>query len=116
LSHPQQDIRLRNSLGSLPTIILNQTAGHDQKAAVFLFMGGKPTDRRQRFPAGGLDEGAGIDDNDLGVVQRRDAIKPFLPEKAQHQLRVDQVLGTTKAYGRGFEHLIRGLGWRLKAE
>src|SRR4029078_11511160 len=70
-------------------------AGHDQALAVALVLG-HLEDGVDRLLLGVVDEGAGVDDDDVGVARvGRDLVARLLGV-AEHHLAVDEVLGTTE--------------------
>jgi hypothetical protein len=57
-----------------------------------------------RFLLGGIDEGAGVDDEDLGVFGAGGEACAGAVEKAHHDLGVDEVFGAAErdeSHGRG---------------
>ncbi len=50
-----------------------------------------------RLLLGGVDERAGVDDDDVGVFGARGDLRSALREQAHHHLAVHQVLGTAQA-------------------
>ena len=107
----QPEIDLREFRGQLALMIApHQTARHGQQRAfgqVFDVRNGL-RDGPHRFLGGGLDEGAGIDENQIGVFRRvhRDKLHAERPEKA---LGVDPVLGTAEACGIAAKRMGHGL-------
>ena len=55
-------------------------------------------DHAQRFLPGRVDEAAGVDDDQVGLLRVRDQDVAILREEAEHPLGVDQVLGATQAH------------------
>ena len=54
-------------------------------------------DRGQRLLARGVDEAAGVDDHQVGVLRVGDQDVAVLRQEAEHPLGVDEVLGTAEA-------------------
>ena len=78
---------------------LGETAGHDHAAGA-----ARPlqvehlVDRRIRLLAGGVDEGAGVHDHDVGALRLADELPAVLAEQAEHPLAVDEVLRAAEAH------------------
>ncbi len=76
---------------------LRQTAGHHHGANPPLFLEFQHlADDAQRFLAGGFDEAAGIDHNDISAIGIGHQHKAFRRQLAQHAFRVDQVFGAAE--------------------
>ena len=57
-----------------------------------------------RFLLGGVDEGAGVDDEDIGVFRAGGEASAGAVEEAHHDLGIDEVFGAAErdeAHGRG---------------
>ena len=54
-------------------------------------------DDRTRFLPGGVDEPAGVDDDQVGVLPLRHQREPILRQEPEHPLGIDQVLGAAQA-------------------
>src|SRR5256885_3857320 len=81
----------------LAAVALREAAGDDEaSAAPPLLQSRQLQDRRDRLLTGAVDEGARVDDEALGILGPVGEREPRLAERAEHQLGVDLVLGTTE--------------------
>ena len=106
----------------LVAVTFDEAAGYDNTAclaAVLLFVLNHLEDGVDGLLLGGVDEAAGVDDDDLGVFGARSEFGSVVMEKAHHDLGVDEVFGAAegdKAYfgagrDRGFRRqIIDGCG------
>lgn len=98
LVHAHEGIDFRKQLREFLAKTLRQTTGNDQALAAILrfpHLGGFEDGIDALFLRG-VDEGAGVDDHDVGaggVVCDFDA---FLHERAEHDFGVHQVFGATE--------------------
>ena len=77
---------------------LGQAAGHDHtpRAARPLQVE-HLVDRGIRLLAGGVDEGAGVHDHDVGALRLADELPAVLAEQAEHPLAIDEVFRAAEA-------------------
>ena len=95
---PQHGVNLGNLAPELVAIALGQAAGDDEaRAPAIALLRGHLEDGVDRFLLGGIDEGARVDDEHLGVRGVGRNLVAGLAGHAQHHLAVDEVLGTAEA-------------------
>ena len=76
---------------------MSEAACDDQAAAAAaLLVLGHVEDGRDRLLLGRLDEGAGVDDQDIGLGRIGRELDAVLLEDAEHDLCVNEILGTAK--------------------
>ena len=98
----------------LVAVTLDQAAGYDEAlgaAAVGDLVLDHLEDGVDGFLLGGVDEGAGVDDEDVGVFGAGGELGAAAMEQAHHDLGVDEVLGAAErdeAYRGGFVRLGSG--------
>jgi hypothetical protein len=93
-SRSHDAVDLRHLLHDLEPVALGETPGDDQRAtAPVLLELGRLQDRVDGFLARAVDEGAGVDDDALGVLGALAERETGLAQHPQHQLGVDLVLG-----------------------
>ena len=92
-AHDQVDLGQRRA--ELVTVALRQASRHDQARPV-VTGGGEVEDGVDRLLPGGLDEGAGVDDHEIGIVGRGGGLVAVAPQRPGQLVRVDLVLGTTQ--------------------
>ena len=110
-------------LPDLVAVALDEAAGYDDAAclaAVLLLVLDHLEDGVDGLLLGGVDEAAGVDDDDLGVFGSGGEFGAVVVEQAHHDLGVDEVLGATERneayFGAGFDrdflaYLIENGGW-----
>ena len=92
-------IDLRNVLLNLVAVALDQTAGDDDAlrlAAILLLMLHHLEDGIDGLLLGGIDEAAGVDDDNLGVFSARRQLGSVVVQHAHHHLGVDEILGAAE--------------------
>ena len=97
LSGPEQRVDLGNLLAQFVAIPLGETAGDDQPLAGALVLERRHLeDGVDRFFLRVVDEGAGVHDEDVGLVRVRRDLVTRVAGDAQHHLAVDEVLRTAE--------------------
>jgi hypothetical protein len=98
LVEPDEGVDLGQALGEFVPVALNHASRDDQalQSAGFLQLSGFQNGV-DRFFARGLDEAARVDDDDLGFLRILDELASRTVEVAQHDLRIDEILGATEA-------------------
>ena len=95
LSSSVDRVDLRNLLLQLIAIALGHAAGDDQLAAGnLLFELGHLQNGVDRFLLGAIDKGAGVHDLHVGLRRVGGNLVPVLLGHAEHDLGVDEILGT----------------------
>jgi len=92
-------INLGDVLADLVAVALDQAAGDDNSAglaAVLALVLHHFEDRVDGFLLGGIDEAAGVDDDDFGVFGARGQLGAIVVQQAHHNLGIDEVLGAAK--------------------
>jgi hypothetical protein len=95
---------------------LDEASGDDQATGFAAgFVAGHFEDGIDGFLLGAGDEGAGIDDNDIGGIGVGSEFGSGLGEHTHHDLAIDEVFGATEAHesylGRGRQERSRGCGF-----
>ena len=93
----------------------DEAAGYDEAlGAAGVFELGHFEDGVDGFLLGGVDERAGIDDDDVGVLRMSGEFVPIEDEISHHDFGVDEILGaaeTNKTYFQSrYQFSIAGLG------
>ena len=86
-------------LSDLVAVALDEAAGDDEAlgfAAVLLLMLDHLEDGVDGLLLGGVDEAAGVDDDDLGVFGAGGEFGSVVMEEAHHDLGVDEVFGAAE--------------------
>ncbi len=97
LIHAQEGVHLRKGLGHPPAVALGHAARDDHGLAGAVgLVGAGGEDVLRGLGAGGLDEGAGVHEDDVGAVGRRRERVTGLQQRARHHLAVGQVLGAAE--------------------
>ena len=87
-------VDFRNAFADFIAIALDEAAGDDELFGVTLgFEAGHLEDGVDGFLLGGIDEGAGVDDEDFGLFGTGGQARATAVEEAHHDLGVDQVFG-----------------------
>ena len=99
LAGADDGVDLGNVLLDLVAVALDQAAGHDEAAG--LAAGGDLVLRHledgvDRLLLGRVDEAAGVDDQNLGVLGAGGELGAGVVEQAHHHLGVDEVLGAAE--------------------
>ena len=86
-------VHFRHVLPDVAAIALHQAAGDDQllRAAGLLVLG-HLEDGVDRFLLGGIDEAAGVDDEDVGIGGMRRQLVALRGELAHHDFGIDEIL------------------------
>ena len=98
LVEAEQRVDLGDPLGQLGAAALHEAAGGDDappRRATLPLLGRQ--ERLDRLHAGGVDEGAGVDDEEVGVLRVLDDFGAGRGEAAEDQLGVHLVLGAAEA-------------------
>jgi len=91
-------VDFRDALADLVAIALDEAAGDDELFGVaFGFEAGHLEDGVDGFLLGGVDEGAGVYDEDLGLFGAGGQARAAAVEEAHHDLGFDQVFGAAEA-------------------
>src|SRR6185436_15772913 len=86
-------VDFRHLLEDVATVALSEAAGDDERAAGALLLQLRELqDRVDRFFARAVDEGAGVDDEALGIFGALGQRESSLGQHAEHQLGIDLVL------------------------
>jgi hypothetical protein len=94
LGRPQDAVDLGNLLEHVGAVALGEAAGDDERpAGATAFELGQLEDGVHRLLARPIDEGAGVDDEALGLLGARGGREAGRREHPQHQLGIDLVLG-----------------------
>ena len=97
---PDEEVDFREVFGQLRAVALHQAAGHHQAlGGIALLEAGQIQDGVHRFFTGRLDEGAGIDQQEIGGRRRTGDLPARPGEAPQHDFRVHQVLGAAQGHG-----------------
>src|SRR5579863_7083504 len=103
LAGADDGVDLRNVFADLVAIALDEAAGDDELArGAGGFVARHLEDGVDRLLPGRVDEAAGVDDEDFGVLGARGKARAGAVEQAHHDLAVDEVLGAAqrnKAHG-----------------
>ena len=97
LAGAEHHVDLRDLGLELVSVPLAQAAGHDQpfaRPAALEF--GHLEDRVDRFLLGRINEGAGIDDDDVRVLGVGGDFMPGLARQAQHDFAIHKILRTAE--------------------
>jgi hypothetical protein len=90
---PQHRVNLRNLRHQLATVTLSHATGDDEPLALAgLLQLGHLEDGVNRFLLGLVDERAGIDDEDVGILRIAGQLMARLLGEPEHDLGVDEVL------------------------
>src|SRR5205807_4811467 len=83
---------LRNGLLQIGAVLHHHAAGHDEALHAAAFAVRDFENRIDRLLLGGVDEAAGVDDDDVrGIEIVRDLDLGFLAQLAEHDLAVDEI-------------------------
>ena len=104
LAGADHGVDFRNVFADFVAIALDEAAGDDELAGAALgFVAGHFEDGVDRLLLGGVDEGAGVDDEDLGLFGTGGEARAGAVEQAHHDLGIDEVFGAAEgdeAHGR----------------
>ena len=93
-----EGVHFGEEFGQFVAKTLRETAGDDEALAPVLgfaeFAGFE--DGIDAFFLGGVDEGAGIDDDDIGAGGVVGDLDTFFDKRAEHNFGIDEVLGATE--------------------
>jgi len=91
---PDDSVDLGNAFADLVAVPFDEAAGNDELLRVALgFEAGHLEDGVDGFLLGGVDERAGVDDDNFGVFGLGGQARAAAIEEAHHDLGVDQVFG-----------------------
>ena len=92
-------VDLGDVAANLVAVALDQASGDDEAlgfAAIFALVPGHLEDGVDGLLLGGVDEAAGVDDEDLGVLGAGSELAAGAVKQAHHDFGVDQVLGAAE--------------------
>ena len=90
-------VDLRNRLLQIASVLLHHATGDDQPFDALVLALGNFEDRVDRLLFRSVDEAAGVDDHDIGLVEIvRDRDVRLLAELSQHDLGIDEILGASE--------------------
>ena len=105
LAGADDGVDFRNVFLDFVAIALDKAAGDDElSGAALSFEAGHFEDGIDGFLLGGVNEGAGVDDEDFGVFRPCGEARAGSVKKAHHDLGVDEVFGAAEgdeSHGRG---------------
>ena len=106
-----EHIDLRHELGQFVAITLRHASGDDERLAAVRGLAQRVVfqDGVHRLLLSSVDEGARVDDHRIGLRRIIDDLDPLLEQRAEHDLGVHQVLGTSE----GNESHTAGTGGRF---
>ena len=101
-------IHFRNVLLNISAIPLDQAARDDEtlRFAGFLVLG-HFEDGIDRFLLSGVDEAAGVDDNDVGLRGLRSQLMATRNELAHHDFAIDEIFWAAETYKSNFQGIIQ---------
>ena len=105
-----EGVDFRHFVADIAAVALHQAAGDDQLfgAADFLVLG-HLQDGVDRFFLGGVDETAGVDDQDVGLVGMVRQLVASGDELTHHDFTIDEVFGTAQTDETDFQACIPDL-------
>jgi hypothetical protein len=87
-------VHFRDVLLDFVAVALDEAAGDDELAgATFSFVARHFENGVDRLLLGGVDEGAGVDDEDFGILRMRGEARASAIQQAHHHLGIDEVFG-----------------------
>ena len=94
-------------LADIAAVAFHQAAGDDQLAgaADFLVLG-HLQDGVDRFLLGGVDEAAGVDHQDVGLIGMGGQLVAFGHELTHHDFTIDEVFGTAQTDETDFQDCV----------
>ena len=112
LSSAEYGVHFRNILLYFVAVALDQTARNNQLlGATRGLVLGHLEDGVHRFLLGGVDERAGVNDNDVGVFGAGRNLCATLRQQPHHDLAIHQVLGAAEAHKPDFWSCISDFRW-----
>jgi hypothetical protein len=96
IARAQDVIDLGDIFDEVAGVALREAAGDDELSLRRLLVLGHLEDRVDALFFGGVDERAGVDDDDVGIVRRVDQRVPGRFDLAEHELGIDLVLRATE--------------------